>query len=93
MTEKIEGTPNSGDIKCICGNEPFRDGFDTCDPKTGEYVEPNLCGPWDQKSIKCVRCGRIIDQSTLLVVANPHEDEGTESDDGDTYREQEAGLK
>jgi hypothetical protein len=60
-------------LTCVpsCGNEPHMEGFQPCLPD-GTEVEPLADGPWGSGPGKylyvCGRCGRIIDQDTLLVV-------------------------
>jgi hypothetical protein len=53
---------------CICGNQPPEDGFYPCD-RAGNEMEP--AGDWSGLYV-CLRCGRIIEQSSLRVVGrNP----------------------
>jgi hypothetical protein len=70
--EYITHEANNPDAwRCICGNEPQEDGFSTCDAE-GVEIEPLKDGPWSGLYI-CRRCGRIISQATLEVIAwNPH---------------------
>ena len=49
---------------CICKNTPDSDGFFPCD-KEGNEVEPDA--GWANLYI-CAKCGRIIDQDSLVVV-------------------------
>jgi hypothetical protein len=50
---------------CLCGNRPDSDGFYPCD-KDGNEVEP--VEGWENLYV-CARCGRIINQESLKVVA------------------------
>jgi hypothetical protein len=50
---------------CICGNRPIDDGFYPCDDK-GQEVEPT--SGWNGLYV-CDRCGRVVDQHTLEVMA------------------------
>jgi len=53
---------------CLCGNTPVGQGFYPCD-KDGKEMEP--VSGWENLYV-CDRCGRIIRQDTLEVVAqNP----------------------
>jgi hypothetical protein len=51
---------------CLCGNQPDRDGFYSCD-RNGTGVEPTEA-EWPEPLYLCDRCGRIIEQGTGLVV-------------------------
>jgi hypothetical protein len=53
--------------RCICGNTPGSDGFFPCD-KDGNEMEPSIGSNWAGLYV-CARCGRIIEQDTLEVVA------------------------
>lgn len=55
-----------GDIVCLCGNEPYLDGFSTC-LDNGTVVEPDQHGEWGGLLYICERCHRIIDQDTGIV--------------------------
>ncbi|SDE86509.1 hypothetical protein SAMN05216464_110106 [Mucilaginibacter pineti] len=57
---------NMDDWQCICGNNTFRDGFETCDPK-GNIMEPLIGSIWECHYL-CASCGRIIDQETFQVI-------------------------
>lgn len=72
MPEMIirHGPAPFGDLECLCGNTPISEGFESCLPD-GTPVEPTVDGPWDEKSVLCWRCGRVIDQDTLAVTAWP----------------------
>jgi hypothetical protein len=61
ITEK-----NMDDWHCICGNNTFGDGFDTCDPN-GNIMEPLIGSIWECHYL-CNSCGRIIDQETFQVI-------------------------
>ena len=52
---------------CICGNTPSGDGFFPCDEK-GNEMEPNIGSNWNGLYV-CARCGRVIEQDTLKVIA------------------------
>lgn len=52
---------------CLCGNTPVADGFFPCD-LDGRLVEPTP-REWTTSTYRCERCGRIINQHTLEVVA------------------------
>ena len=54
------------DWKCLCGNEPLKEGFYPCDSE-GEMVEPTP-EDWTTNWYVCAQCGRIINQDTLEVV-------------------------
>jgi hypothetical protein len=49
--------------RCVCGNDVMDEGFYPADPRTREYVEATVDGPWDGKTIMCGYCGRLIDQT------------------------------
>lgn len=51
---------------CLCGNTPHTDGFATCNAK-GEEMEPSAGSDWADLYV-CNRCGRIINQTSLMVV-------------------------
>lgn len=70
--ELISHEPQNQDAWiCICGNVPSSDGFYSCDTK-GNEVEPTE-KDWKTNWYVCLRCGRIIDQDTLVVVGrNEH---------------------
>jgi hypothetical protein len=54
---------------CICKNTPDAEGFFPCD-KEGNQMEPEA--GWEDLYV-CAKCGRIINQKTLEVVArNPN---------------------
>lgn len=53
---------------CLCGNEPDRFGFYSCD-RTGAEVEPTEA-EWPEPLYVCERCGRIIEQESGLVVGH-----------------------
>lgn len=50
---------------CQCNNTPDMDGFSSC-LADGTPIEP--AGDWDGKLYVCLRCGRVYDQTTLVVV-------------------------
>jgi GNAT superfamily N-acetyltransferase/2'-5' RNA ligase len=52
-------------IKCICGNEPHKEGFYWCD-QFGKYIDDY--DDWDGHYIRCDRCGRVINQKTGRVM-------------------------
>ena len=54
---------------CLCENTPIADGFYPCDEK-GEEMEPDA--GWNDLYI-CTRCGRIIHQTTLVVLGRSPE--------------------
>lgn len=59
--------PNYVDtLQCVCKNMAHEDGFD-CALEDGTSVEPLDNGPW-KNLLKCLRCGRVINQDTLEVV-------------------------
>jgi hypothetical protein len=64
-----------GEIKCICMNEPSWDGFSACH-RNGQ-VDDNLLSKHNVDSVYylCERCGRIINEKTLEVVAVLQSDE------------------
>jgi hypothetical protein len=55
-----------GDLECLCGNRPERQGFYPCSSE-GEIVDPTP-EEWTTNWYVCDRCGRIIDDDTLRVV-------------------------
>ena len=57
---------------CICNNSPDLDGFTPC-LADGTPTEPS--GDWDGKLYVCLRCGRVINQETLVVSAHADPDE------------------
>lgn len=59
-----EGDPD--EWICLCGNTSFADGFAACD-STGKEMEPTIESDWNGLFV-CVRCGRIIENSTREVV-------------------------
>jgi hypothetical protein len=59
---------------CRCNNTPDMDGFTAC-LADGTPVEPLADGPWDGKLLVCLRCGRVINQETLVVSAHVDPDE------------------
>lgn len=64
--ERITHEPHDRDAWiCICGNMPHDDGFYPCD-EHGDEVDPD--NRWHGLHV-CDRCGRIIDQETLEVIA------------------------
>ena len=64
-TEKVK--INDGLIICICGNEPYINGFYPC-LDNGLVVEPIIGGEWNEKLYYCEQCHRIIDDTTGDVV-------------------------
>ena len=54
------------EIVCLCGNEPAYDGFQPC-LEEGTVVEPVAGGSWQGRLYLCLKCGRIVDQDSLLV--------------------------
>ncbi|HEY0105105.1 MAG TPA: hypothetical protein VGB91_03405, partial [Rhizomicrobium sp.] len=52
---------------CLCGNTPDGDGFAACNAD-GLEIEPAVRSGWDGLYV-CNRCGRIVDQKDLSVVA------------------------
>lgn len=60
----------AADWRCPCGNIPESSGFVTC-TREGMPVEPLAGGDWDGIHNRCMECGRVIDQHTLLVVRGP----------------------
>lgn len=46
-------------ITCPCGNRPDLSGFYPS-TLTGEAVEPTKDGPWDELTVICGDCGRLI---------------------------------
>lgn len=72
LTERIDHEPQDKDAWiCICHNVPSDDGFFTCDAE-GNEVEPTA-KDWKTNLYVCLRCGRMIDQDTLIVVGrNEH---------------------
>lgn len=68
VDEQISVEPPYNSWRCLCGNVDISDGFYPCDPVTGAQVEPDIEGDaWDGVHYVCARCGRIIDQNTLVV--------------------------
>ena len=64
--EHIIHEPGNDDAwLCICGNTPIADGFFPCNQE-GREMEP-VAG-WNNLYV-CARCGRIVDQHSLNVVA------------------------
>lgn len=61
IAERI-AAPAVDEWTCLCGNVPETDGFWPCTPR-GREVEPTLTA-WDGKHVKCLRCRRILDQTT-----------------------------
>jgi hypothetical protein len=57
---------------CVCGNTPWAEGFYPCDER-GNIVFPTP-EEWTTTWNVCDRCGRIIDQASLRVVAMRHPD-------------------
>ena len=53
-------------LHCLCNNNPSMDGFASC-LADGTPVEPTVEGQWEGKLYVCLRCGRVIDQTTLTV--------------------------
>lgn len=51
---------------CLCGNTPPSDGFATCNDE-GAEIEPTLDSGWTNLLV-CLRCGRIINQDSLMVI-------------------------
>ncbi len=51
---------------CVCNNTPSTGGFFPCDLK-GNEIEP--VKGWNRLYV-CDRCGRIIEQDTLKIVAH-----------------------
>lgn len=56
---------------CLCGNTPPSDGFTTCNAD-GDEIEPTVESGWTSLLV-CNRCGRIIDQDTLMIVGRKPE--------------------
>ena len=56
---------------CICGNEPYIEGFYPCLP-TGEVIEPD--NTWDQILYYCERCHRIINMISGTVTGQADDD-------------------
>lgn len=57
------------ELVCVCGNEPAYDGFESC-LEDGTVVEPTGGGgsrAWKGKLYLCLKCGRIVDQDSLLI--------------------------
>jgi hypothetical protein len=50
-------------IICICGNEPYINGFYPC-LDNGLVVEPIVGGEWNEQLYYCEQCHRIIDTTT-----------------------------
>lgn len=69
---KLESSPSKvivsniyGDSwDCICGNDVMGDGFFPCDPDTANVIQPTIEGNWDGKSVVCMSCRRVMDQTT-----------------------------
>ena len=56
---------------CVCKNTPVDDGFYPCD-RNGNELEPTIGSGWDNLYV-CPKCGRIINQETLVFVGqNPN---------------------
>jgi len=72
VNERITHEPQDMDAWiCICHNVPSGDGFFPCDSE-GNEVEPTAMH-WKTNWYVCARCGRMIDQVTLMVVGrNEH---------------------
>lgn len=51
---------------CLCGNEPHKEGFYTCDAN-GFITSPTADGRWDGKSFICYNCGRVFDGDSGVV--------------------------
>jgi hypothetical protein len=62
---------------CQCGNDVMGDGFFPCDPDTANTIEPVTDGPWDGKSVVCMSCRRVMDQSTLRPMIQPLDEDTT----------------
>lgn len=72
MKKEFIRTDENGDSDawiCICGNDTFYEGFQTCDKK-GNPMEATEDWP---DCYLCDRCGRIIHQHTLLVIGYSRE--------------------
>lgn len=68
VSEKVV-VNEDGEIKCICMNEPSWEGFHPCH-RNGE-IDDNLLSKHNVDDVYylCGRCGRIIEEVTLNVVA------------------------
>ena len=55
---------------CLCGNQAHLAGFYPCD-RDGNQVEPTE-KDWLTNWYVCDRCGRVIDNRTLIVVGRQH---------------------
>ena len=60
-----EGSPDAW--RCVCGNTPVGNGFYPCNNE-GNEIEPTIGSGWAGLYV-CARCGRIIKQATLEIVA------------------------
>ena len=59
-TELINATQEDWWV-CVCNNDPFGDGFATCDAN-GVNLEPTIGSGWDGH-YRCDECGRVARQS------------------------------
>jgi hypothetical protein len=55
----------AGEWQCLCGNTPAKEGFYPID-EANRQVQPNG-DAWTTDQYYCDRCGRVIDQETLVV--------------------------
>lgn len=66
-SERISVEPGDPDgWVCICGNMPSERGFYPCNAG-GMEIEPSIGSNWNGYHV-CAKCGRIIDQTSLIVV-------------------------
>lgn len=61
MSEMIVSNEYGDAPRCICGNDVIDAGFAPADLTTGEEVGLS----WDGSTIKCMNCGRLIDQTLI----------------------------
>lgn len=59
MDRERVGLPHEDWIICLCGNEPYLDGFQPC-LEDGTETEPDEASYWRGLYV-CERCARIID--------------------------------
>jgi hypothetical protein len=62
-TKERIAAPAEDEWTCLCGNVPETDGF-WPSTRRGRELEPVADGEWDGKLVKCLRCQRVMDQST-----------------------------
>lgn len=64
MNESI--TIDRGNWECLCGNTAGDDGFYACDDQGNELSPADK--KWDGDKYVCIKCGRIISESTARVL-------------------------